>query len=76
MQIFVTPNKGARVRMPDRNSAVMSEKGAWINRDVHYETLIANGDVIVADPQPAHPATDALAPADKSAAPRASSKEK
>lgn len=73
MQVYVTPKSGARVRMPDRNSAVMGDAGAWVPRSVHYETLIANGDVIVADPQPELPAADAQ---DKPAAPRASSKEK
>lgn len=53
--VFVTPASGARVRMPDRNSQVMGEAGAWVPRTVHYEALIAAGDVLIADPQPPMP---------------------
>lgn len=57
--IFVTPRAGARVRMPDRNSAVMPSAGYWVPRTVHYETLISCGDIIVSDPQPAQPGVEA-----------------
>lgn len=60
--VFVTPAKGARVRMPERNSNVMDEAGAWVPRDVHYERLIGAGDVIVADPQPPMPGTAEASP--------------
>lgn len=53
--IFVTPAKGARVRMPERNSTVMAEEGAWVPDTVHYAQLRATGDVVLADPQPAMP---------------------
>ena len=54
--VHLTPAEGARVRMPERNSAVMPEAGAWAPRTVHYEGLIASGDVVVTDPQPDMPA--------------------
>lgn len=52
--IYVTPAKGARVRMPERNSSVMAQGGAWVPRTVHYEHLLACGDVVLAAP----PASD------------------
>jgi hypothetical protein len=57
-QIFVTPAPGARVRMPERGSRVMPDTGDWVPRDVHYEHLLACGDIILADPQPVLPTTD------------------
>jgi hypothetical protein len=57
--IFVTPAEGARVRMPERGSAVMEMVGAWVPRNVHYETLIRTGDVALADPQPDMPTAEA-----------------
>ena len=57
--IFVKPSATARVRQPERNSAVMREEGDWIVRNVHYEALIASGDVIVVDPQPKYPTVSA-----------------
>jgi hypothetical protein len=79
--IFVTPAKGARVRMPERNSTVMAEEGAWVPDTVHYAQLRATGDIVLADPQPAMPVadrTEPTRPADPVPArvPAASSKEK
>ena len=53
--IYVTPAKGARVRMPERGSTVMPEKGDWVPDTVHYAGLIRTGDVVRADPQPPFP---------------------
>ncbi len=78
--IFVTPAKGARVRMPERNSTVMAEEGAWVPENVHYVQLISSGDIVLADPQPAMPGadrTEPTRPVDVPArVPAASSKEK
>lgn len=73
--IYVTPGEGARVRMPERRSAVMDEEGAWVPRDVHYERLIANGDILLADPQPVMPGAEPPAPVVATRTPSASSKE-
>lgn len=81
--IFVTPVAGARVRMPERQSAVMADAGAWVPRSVHYEHLLGCGDVLLADPQPELPAAEAavalpaVSPLDSTKSPAsASSKEK
>lgn len=74
--IYVTPGLGARVRMPERASAVMDSKGAWVPHDVHYERLLASGDLTLADPQPPKPGFDDPAPAPVTRATSASSKEK
>lgn len=76
MMIFVTPHKGARVRMPERNSTVMEEQGAWVPRTVHYEHLLAAGDIVLSDPQPAMPGTEVPVPALAARATSAHSKEK
>lgn len=48
--VYVRPNPGGRVRMPDRNGTVMSGHGAMVPRIDFYERLIITGDLTVCDP--------------------------
>jgi Protein of unknown function (DUF2635) len=44
--VFVKPAKGGRVRMPERNSKVMPDKGMTVPRNDYYTRLLAAGDVV------------------------------
>jgi hypothetical protein len=53
--VYVKPRKGGRVRMPDRNFRVMSERGDYVPRTDYYERLILAEDLIICDQPPADP---------------------
>ncbi|NEV79281.1 DUF2635 domain-containing protein [Rhodopseudomonas sp. BR0C11] len=55
--IYVKPREGGRVRMPERNYNVMPAEGATVPRVDYYERLLIGGDISIADPPPAKPAT-------------------
>jgi hypothetical protein len=67
MNIFVKPRAGGRVRMPERQSQVMSASGAWVPRDHYYERLLIAGDVVEAKPPTKAIARKQSAPAKESA---------
>ena len=45
--VFVKPAEGGRIRMPDRNSTVMSAEGMFVPRSEYYQRLIMTGDLMV-----------------------------
>lgn len=62
--VYVKPNAGGRVRMPDRDNTVMPEAGQLVPRIDYYERLIITGDLVVAAaPKEKVEPKDAAAPA-------------
>ena len=44
--VFVKPQEGGRVRMPERGGKVMSAEGQLVPRNDYYERLLLAGDVV------------------------------
>ncbi|MDA9521631.1 hypothetical protein XI06_15080 [Bradyrhizobium sp. CCBAU 11434] len=53
--VYVRPQPGGRVRMPDRNFMPMDAKGATVPRIDYYERLIITKDLEVCDPPAEEP---------------------